>query len=169
MFYLRIVDGCSYNPCMRGFQTGRCSPAVLNRALAVLLLAALTWAHPVQASVLRYCSHTGGLVDPGHDCCKLKATAPCCGGGKEHSAGGVSINSASCVDCCELFTLEEIDLADALVSSSTREVETVLRNSSTEPTWNASPGQGPDSSLALQPQSPPPGRVIYLLACRFLI
>ncbi len=154
---------------MRGSQAGRWFPVGVSRLVAFLLLVVLSWAHPAPAAVLHYCSQAGRLIEPGHDCCKLKATAPCCAGGKEHSAGGVSINAASCVDCCELFTLDEIDLADALVSSSTREVETVLRNSSTEPIWNASSGQGSDSSLALQPQSPPPGRVIYLLACRFLI
>ena len=168
-FYLRIVDGCSYNPRMSGPQTGRCSPAVLTRVIAVLLLAALAWSHPVQASVLRFCSHAGGLVEPGRDCCKPEAAASCCVGGKEHSAGGVSIGSASCSDCCELFTLEEIDPAEALGSSSNGEIETALRNSSAEPAWNASPGPGPDSSLALEPQSRLPGRGIYLLTCRFLI
>lgn len=154
---------------MRGFQTGRWSPAVFNRGLAVLLLAVLSWAHPVQASVLRYCSHEGGFVAPGHDCCKSQATASCCGEGTEYPQGTVSIGSPSCVDCCEMFTLREIDLSDALTTSSATDVETALRELSAGPVEILTRTLGSASFPFIEASNSTAGRPLYLLTCRFLI
>ena len=164
-FYLRITDECSYNPSMSPVHEGRRKRVLVSRLLAVLLLVVLTWAHPVEAAVLHYCSHAGRILEPGHDCCKPQALAACCTPHTNLPASRLNLVSAPCSECCEVFTIDQLDPAAALITSSAGELEYVLKDSRPE-----SIDCRPESGFFAPAESArsPPGRTLYLLFCRFL-
>lgn len=164
-YYLRIVDQCSYNSTMSVAHAGRRKRVLVSRLLAALLLAVLTWVHPVEAAVLHYCSHAGRILEPGHDCCKPQAVAACCPNHTNLPAGRLNLASAACSECCEVFTIDKLDPADALFASCSGDLEYALRSFQAEP---APCIKRPDSLVHFEIGHSPPGRFLYLIFCRFL-
>ena len=138
---------------------------LVSRLLAALMMAVLTWAHPVEAAVLHYCSHAGRVVDPVHDCCKPQAAVACCLSHTNLPATGLSLASAACSDCCEVFTIAELDPFDALFSSASGDFDFSPRSCRPE-TDDSLERSSSLTPLDLLPS--PPGRSLYLLFCRIL-
>ena len=164
-FYLRITDQCSYNSTMSVAHAGRRKRGLVSRLLAVLMLAVLTWAHPVEAVVLHYCSHAGLIVEPGHDCCKPRAPVACCTNYTNLPVGRLNLASAPCSECCEVFTVDQLDPEVALGASPAADLEYALRDFRSEAAACIKQSSFPAHFKLLHP---PPRRTLYLLFCRLL-
>ena len=164
-FCLRITYLCSYNSTMSVAHAGRRKRVLVSRLLAVLMLAVLTWAHPVEAVVLHYCSHAGLIVEPGHDCCKPRAPVACCTNYTNLPVGRLNLASAPCSECCEVFTVDQLDPEVALGASPAADLEYALRNFRSEA---AACIKQSSFSADFKFLHPPPRRNLYLLFCRLL-
>ena len=169
---------------MKGVSASSFFFAAGERAIAVVLIAALILAHPVPARDLHFCAKAGEFISQGHGCLDSSTSSACCAGQsaaklyscctaaaekKAKSATGSSIASPPCAGCCREYSLAGISLLAAFPSSSTGDVETALRDLSYGPVeLLALPAPSAASRSTALPDLPP-ARAIYLLACRFLI
>jgi hypothetical protein len=182
--YLRNLVKGGYNPGMKGVSASRFFFAAGERAIAVVLIAALILAHPVPARDLHFCSKAGELVSQGHVCLNSSASSACCVGQptpklsfcctaaaekKGKSANGPSIASPPCAGCCREYSLAGIVILAAFTPSSTGDVETTLRDLSYGPVELFALPAPSASSRSTAPFDLPSARGIYLRVCRLLI
>ena len=159
--------------------TGRKTTAAAYRLVALFLVLALVVSHPVPARDLHYCSSVGKLMDLGRSCsgqvesCCLVKLSGCCRdsiGSSGKSFSGAAIESPGCSDCCQEFSLAEMEPPVATYKSAVEDFQAVLRElASCAGVCLFSAVPAPFSSRSIGPADLPSGLPIYLLSCRFLI